>query len=170
MEEKKNKPFKIPPLMTPQQIAEIKAEIQDLKDQMNNADETRRGDVGYFRHSGQHITDPEDVRKAIATRTRQLQVYTPKKLTGDTANKVLAWAKKRKEWIVANMPRDTYAMYPRDKDSTTKASDFERAVQQQIAWKQKGGERAIEEYHYAMRRLDPDAPREDFNRYVRERA
>lgn len=166
----KKKPFKIPELMTPQQISDIKAEIQELKDQMNNADENRRGDVGFFAHSGNHITDPEDVRKAIATRQKQLQVYTPKKLTGDTANKVLAWAKKKREWIISNIPKETFAMYPREKDPVSKAGDFERAIQSQLRWKQMGGDRAIEEYHYAMRRIDPDAPREDFNRYTRERA
>jgi hypothetical protein len=157
-------------LMTPEQINEIKAEIQDIKDMMNSADENKRGDVGYFQHSGKHIVDPEDVKKAIVSRETQLRKYTPVRLTGETANKALAWAKQRRQWILDHMPKETYAMYPRDKDSVSKPADFERAVQRQVEWAQKGGARAIDEYHYIMRRLDPSAPREDFNRYVKERA
>lgn len=164
------RPFKIPELMTSEQIRDIKAEIQDLKDMRNSADESRRGDVGYFQHSGKHIVDPEDVQKAISAREAQLRKHTPQRVTGETANKLLAWAKRRRQWIIENIPKETFAMYPRGKDSVSKPMDFERAVQAQVEWDRKGGSRAIEEYHYAMRRLDPDAPREDFNRYTRERA
>jgi hypothetical protein len=169
MEEKK-KPFRVPPLMTPEQIADIKAEIKDYKDMINSADESRKGDVGYFQHSSKHIVDPEDVRKAIVSRETQLKKFTPTKITGEKANKLLAWAKNRRQWIIANMPKETYALYPRGKDPVDKASEFERAVQRQVKWDQSGGSKAIEEYHYVMKRLDPDAPREDFNRFIRERA
>jgi hypothetical protein len=165
----KKKPFKIPAYMSPEQISAIKDEIRDIKDMMTAADENRRGDVGYFQHSGKHIVDPQDVQKAIAAREIQLRKLTPQKFTGEQANKAYAKARELRAWIERHMPRETFVRYPSEKDPVSKVHDFEKAVQRQVEWQQKG-QKVIDAYHYLMRRIDPDAPREDFNRLVRERA
>lgn len=162
------KPFNPPELMTNEQIASIKAEIEDIKQMINAGDETRRSDVGYFDHARTHL-DIDEVKKAIRAREAQLEKYTPKKLTGEKANKALAYAKKLETWIAQNMPRETFVLFPRDKDPSTKAAEFERAVNRQVEW-MKNGQRAINIYHHIMRRIDPDAPMKDFNKLVRERA
>ena len=163
--------------MTPKQLSEIKAEIQDIKDMMNSADEDKRSDVGYFKHSSGHILDVEDVRKAINAREIQIRKFTPIKFTGEQANKALNNAKKIKAWIIANIPKEVFVSYPREKDPVSKTMDFERAIQAQVKWQTTkiynnkwNGQEVIAAYHYLMRRVDPDAPKEDFNKYVRERA
>lgn len=153
--------------MTPTQIETIKAEIAEIKAMLDADDENRKSDVGNFRHSRAHL-NVEEVKESIYARTKQLEIYTPTKLTGQSANKAYAYAKQLKTWIETNMPKETFVTYPREKDPASKTVDFERAVQAQVRW-QEHGQKAIHVYQYLMRRLDPDKLPDNFNRLVRER-
>ena len=151
----------------PKLIASIKAEIEDTQRMLSSADENKSS-VGYLEHSSKRF-DPEEVQKALRQKKKHLAEVTPKKLTGAEANKAFEKAKKLKAWIISNIPRETYAMYPREKDPVRKAQDFEKVVAQHVWWN-KHGTRALNAYNHLMQRLDPGRSREGFDRYTKERA
>lgn len=159
---------RIPEYMSQQELDQIKAEIKEIKAMIDSSDENKKSDVGNFEHSAKHL-DIEEVKKSISHRELQLRKFTPKKFKGPQANKAYALAKKYKKWIKEHIPKETYFTYPRGKDEVGKSLDFQRAVDRQVSWLQ-NGQKYITAYNYLMRRLDPDRPPEDFNKYVRTKA
>jgi len=153
----------------PEQIARIKKEIEDTERMLSSSDEGRVGDVGYFEHAAKHL-DVDEVRKSLAMKKRMLSNMTPAKLTGPKANQAYQMAKKLKEQIIANIPRERFVSYPREKDPSSKVTEFEQVVKRQVEWMQSGGDKKIQMYNQLMKRIDPHHGYEDFNRYVKERA
>lgn len=162
----REKPIKV--FGTPEQIAEVKQNIEETEKMLRSGDESRSSSVGYFAHSAKAL-DVEEVRKSLAVQKATLERITPHKLTGKKANKAYEYAKTLKTWIIEHQPKQTFAMYPRAKDSASKASDFERAVNRQVEWL-KHGDKKIQEFHSIMQQVDPSAPPYDFNRHIKEKA
>ncbi len=180
MEEKK--PLKrITQAMTHEQREEVKREIEDLTRMMNAGDEGKRGDTGYFHHSTQFI-DPDDIKKAVAVKKHRIAQGTPHILKGESANKAFSSAKKLREYIINNMPRDQYVRYPEtdekgnEIDTPQKIHGFNQSVEAVMKWQRlKVGIpghmkcHPMDLYYHLMSRLDSDYIREDFNRIIRER-
>lgn len=167
--------------MTPEQRKEVKREIEDLTRMITAADEGRKGDVGYFRHSSSFI-DPQEVKKSIILKKKRLADGTPKQFTGESANKAFRYAQNLKKWIIDNIPKEQHVRYPKqnesgnDIDNPEKIVSFEQSVEAIIKWQKSkvtlpgfAPIHPVDLYHHIMARIDPDAPREDFNRYMREK-
>jgi len=154
-----------PVFLTHEQVKEIKAEVEDMERMLTGADENNRSDIGHFKHSAGHVT-PEEVKRAIGMRKRNLRDKTPKPLTGEQANKAYAYAQKLKKMILENI------LTTKESDRKYQdGNDFSRAVDHAVAWEKMRiklpgfkAEHPRNVYDYLMRRIDPDAPREDFER------
>jgi hypothetical protein len=153
----------------PEQIARIKKEIEDTERMLNSSDETRVSDVGYFEHAAKHL-DIQEVRKSLAMQKKILADMTPTKFSGPKANEAYKYAKQLKQKIIEGMPKQTFVSYPRGQDPAGKSFDFDRAVNEHVAWEQGGGSKRIQLYNNIMKRIDPNHTWEDFNRYTKERA
>lgn len=152
----------------PEQIARVKAEIEDIERMLSSKDESARSDVGYFAHSSKRL-DVEEVKKSLALKKKFLKDMTPTEFSPQKKNEAYAYAKKLKEQIINSMPKETFVSYPRGKDPSSKTTDFENAVKMHMAWA-KDGPRRVSLYNDIMKRIDPNHQWEDFNKYTKERA
>lgn len=140
-------------LMTSQQVKETEAEITFLE-KMLKADQS--GEFGRPK-----ITDTGEFRAKIIEKKELLDNYSPRKMRGPSANKAYARAKELAEKIKAEMPsnKDYNRSYPSKKSRVSADFDFERAVQQQVAFQtNRGLQNMIHEYKNIMARIDPDDP------------
>lgn len=152
----------------PEQIARVKAEIEDIERMLSSKDENARSDVGYFEHSAKRL-DVEEVRKSLALKKKFLKDMTPTELSPRKKNEAYIYAKKLKQQIIDSVPRETFVSYPRGKDSVSKTRDFEEAVKRHVEWA-KDGPRRVALFNNIMKRIDPEHRWEDFNKYTKERA
>ena len=152
---------------TPEQIASVKGDIEEMTRMLNSSDENK-SNVGFLQHSSKYI-DPEEVQRNIVKNKKLLREMVPKKLAGKAANKALKEAHEIKVWIKENIPKETYALFPRSKDPVGKAPDFARQVDRQFEW-MNSGNKMINRYNYLMQRIDPSLPREGFEKHIHERA
>jgi len=131
------------------QIAEIKKDINYLEN-MLRADETNRRPK---------IQDKAEFKADIEKKKKVLVVHAPRKYRGASGNKAYARIKDLKKIIIDAMPKqkDYFQKYPKDGD--VREHDFERTIQQQIAFQTDPKiKKAVQEYKYVMRRLEPDNP------------
>ena len=158
------------------QISDIKKDIENLESMLSGGYETKRGDVGNFRHSASYL-NPQEVQAEIAHKKKTLQNGTPTRLKGEAQNKVYAYAKKLENYIAEHYPKETHVRYPSDTDVAGKSIDFERSVKEKMAWMKTrinagafGMVHPEQIYHHLMRRVDPNYTNKDFSKYSRERA
>jgi septal ring factor EnvC (AmiA/AmiB activator) len=148
---KKAKPEKV--FMTDVQISEVKKEIasiDNLLSRSKNPDD----------HVGRKIQDPAELKREKAEREKLLADHAPHRLRGQNANRKLAEARKLAEEIKEAMPRgrDYYNRYPKDSDGHSRQADFERAVNQQIAFQGQDMQKKVLRYKAIMRQIDPSDP------------
>ncbi len=138
----------------PNQRKEIEREIKDLEGMLTGA--------GGMEHTTSLISNPAEIKQEIAQKRKTLQEGTPKKFRNDKeANKARAWAKKAEKWIADNAPKhsDASLLFPNSKSKHGADHDFERSVDQQIAWqKNKKAQAILNQYKNIMQRLDPEDP------------
>jgi len=134
-------------------LREKKNEIKEMETMLAGGRADR--DVAY---RNDKIQEPELIRHEIKKRKQFIEDNTPKKLTGVAANKALKRAKEIAAELKEAMPtRKMFDQrYPSSSDRASKASDFEKAVQQQMAFQR--DQKKVEEYRYLMSRLDPENP------------
>jgi hypothetical protein len=106
------------------------------------------------------IQEPELIRNEILKRKKFIADNTPKKLTGTEANKAYKRAKEIEEVLRDAMPTQKLynQRYPSSSDRASKATDFERAVQQQMAFQSAKYQGLAAEYRHLMARIDPSNP------------
>lgn len=137
--------------MTEAQCREVKEEIASLEGMLNDPRPWVRN----------KITDEGEVQKVIRAKKELLKNHTPRKLTGQKANRAYAEAKKLAEFIKEQMPsrNDYYRPYAKNSDNHNRQADFEKAVQQQMEFQRnKKIKEAVIRYKNIMRRLDPKDP------------
>lgn len=133
--------------LSDKQIRDIKADIASEERMLRNPDTSK------------YIMDRGEILKGISKKQKILHDHVPEKLTGESANKLYAHAKKLAAWIAEYQPtkKELFRKPVSESDDHTKIMDFERAVKHQVEWMKKG-QKAVETYRYIMRRLDPENP------------
>jgi len=137
--------------MTEAQCREVREEIDMMEGMLNDPRPWVRN----------KITDEAEIRKTIKSKKKLIEDHTPRKLTGQKANKAYAEAKKLADFIREQMPsrKDYFRPYAKESDDHNRQADFERAVQQQVKFQTDPEiQRAIIHYKNIMRRLDPSDP------------
>lgn len=135
-------------------LREKKEEIKEMESLLAGGKADR--DVSY---RNDKIQDPDLIKNEIRKRQAFIEKHTPQRLKGEAANKAYRRAKELAAEIKEMMPSEKMfnQRYPRSSDNHSRASDFEKAVQQQMEF-QKAGTKKVEEYRYLMARLDPANP------------
>lgn len=135
-------------------LREKKEEIKEMESMLKGG-AVERG-VSY---RSDKIQEPELIKHEIKKRQRFIDDNTPRKLTGESANKAYRRAKELAAEIKEAMPTQRLfnQRYPSSSDRASKATDFEKAVQQQMAF-QKGMSHKTAEYRNLMAKLDPANP------------
>lgn len=137
--------------ITPAQVQEIKSEINELE-KMFTADQA----------SGRpKIQNEIEFKAEIKKKKQVLHDHAPKRLKGPKANRAYALAKELKKKIQAVMPSSNsyFQRYPKSSDNHNRQADFERTVNQQVAFmKNSEIQRAVAQYKNIMRRLNVDDP------------
>lgn len=136
-------------------LREKKEEIKEMESMLQGG-QIERG-VSYRQDK---IQEPELIKHEIAKRKRFIENSTPKKFKGEEANKAYARAKELAEEIKDKMPnqKSFNQRYPSSSDRASKATDFEKAVQQQMAFQSNGMVQKVLEYRGLVARLDPENP------------
>lgn len=138
-------------LITNQRAKELEAEINEM-DRMLKAD----------RASGRpKIQDEKEFRGQVAKKKKELEDFAPKKLTGRKANEAYATVKRLEKYIQKRMPssKEYFQRYPKGTDAHSKHTDFEKAVQQQMAFQTNPRmQKACAIIKNLKARLDPDDP------------
>ncbi len=106
------------------------------------------------------IQEPELIKYEIRKRQKFIEMNTPKLLTKVESNKAYKRAKELEGVLKDAMPsqKQFSQRYPSSSDRASKASDFERAVQQQIAFQSPKIQSLAAEYRHLMARIDPQNP------------
>jgi hypothetical protein len=137
--------------MTEAQCKEIKEEIDSLEKMLSDPRPWVRN----------KITDEAEVKNQIRSKKELLNNHVPHKLRGPKANRAYAEAKKLADFIREQMPsrKDYFRPYAKESDDHNRQADFERAVQQQVAFQTNPDvQRAVIRYKAIMRRIDPSDP------------
>ena len=105
------------------------------------------------------IQEPDLIRHEISKRKRFIEENTPKKYKGEEANRAYKRAKELAVELKESMPTEKLfrQQYPKSSDRASKATDFEKAVKQQMEFQTKMSGKAAE-YRALMARLDPLNP------------
>jgi septal ring factor EnvC (AmiA/AmiB activator) len=150
---RKAKPKAEKVFMTDKQIAEVKSEIASIEKLLKRSENPKD-------HVGRAIQDPAELHKEIAKHKKLLEDHVPAKFRGENANRKLKEARKLAEEIKAAMPRskDYFNRYPKGSDGHSRHADFERSVQQQMAFQHPDMQKKILRYKSIMRRIDPQDP------------
>jgi len=107
------------------------------------------------------IQDRVEFNEEVDRKKDELKAHKPKRLKGATASKAYTLVKKLDKYIGERMPSsDKYFLsYPKGKDKHSHHTDFEKAVQHQVAFQtDKKLQQAITARKHIMARLDPDDP------------
>ena len=138
--------------MSDKQINEVKQEIAGIDNLLKRHE--RQDYVGKL------VQDPGELIKEKYKHEQLLKDHTPHKLRGQNANKKLAEARKLGEEIAEAMPKgkDYYNRYPKDADGHSRQADFDRAVDQQVAFQSQAMQLKVQRYKSIMRRIDPSDP------------
>jgi hypothetical protein len=134
-------------LATPQQIKEIGAEINHLE-KMLEADKRSRSPK---------IQDEAEFRANIAAKKKLIEQHSPKPLKGKSKDVAAKRIKELDSFISDQMPKrkDYFQGYPKNGAD----NDFERAVQQQVAFQTNPKiQKAINERKLLLGRLEPHDP------------
>lgn len=130
-----------------QRVKELKSEIDSLTKMLD----------GDQRSAHPKIQDPDEFKANIATKQKELDDHSPKKLRGQNANRMLEKARALETRIRDEMP--TSREYFQQPPKTGSTFDFEKAVEQQMAFMRNTGlQRDITAYKNIMRRIDPSDP------------
>ncbi len=136
-------------------LREKREEIKEMETMLAGGKADR--DVAYRKDK---IQEPELIKHEIKKRQKFIEMNTPKKFSGVEANKAYKRVKELKEQLKEAMPSQKLfnQRYPSSSDRASKASDFERAVQQQMTFQSPKIQQAVAEYRHLMIRLDPSNP------------
>ena len=142
-------------LATNEQISEWKRDIDGMERMLNG----KEVDSGVYGRKDL-IQDPDNIKREIDKRKRLIANHSPQKLSGNAANTAYKRAKELKEEITKLMPSEKayFQPYPNGKTPTHRGVDFEKTVQQQMAFQKADVQKKVQEYKYLMTRLDPDNP------------
>jgi hypothetical protein len=133
------------------QLREVKESVKELKSMLLE-DNQRKSPI---------IVNRAEVMKEISKKEKFLAEFTPKKVSGKSANKLFSEAKKIEQEIKEAMPKQKkyFQRYAKDSDSHKKTLDFEQAVKQQMEFQTNRALQAkIHKYKSIMARLDPQDP------------
>ena len=135
-------------------LREKKEEVKELESMLQGG-QVERG-VSF---RSDKIQEPELIKHEIAKKKRFIESNTPKKLKGEEANRAYKRAKELAAELKEAMPtqKSFSQRYPNSSDRASKTTDFEKAVQQQMDFQKKMGNKAME-YRSLMARLDPGNP------------
>lgn len=134
-------------LATPQQIKEIGADIRGLEN-MLEADKRSRSPK---------IQDEAEFKANIESKKKLIESHSPKPFRGKTKDKAAKRVKELDKFISDQMPKKKayYQRYPKNGAD----NDFERAVNQQIAFQTNPKiQQAIAERKNLIGRLEPHDP------------
>lgn len=136
-------------------LREKQEEIKEMENMLVGGRADR--DVAY---RNDKITEPELIKREIRKRQQFIRDNTPKKFTGVESNKAFKRAKELEATLKDAMPSQRLfnQRYPSSSDRASKASDFERAVKQQMAFQSAPVQRMVAEYRHLMSRISPDDP------------
>lgn len=136
-------------------LREKKNEIKEMETMLAGGKADR--DVAY---RSDKIQEPELIKHEIRKRQKFIHDNTPKKLTGVNANKAYKRAKELEGQLKDVMPTQKQfgQRYPSSSDRASKASDFEQAVQRQMAFQSPKVQQMAAEYRHLMARIAPDDP------------
>jgi hypothetical protein len=131
-------------------LQEKKNEIKEMETMLGGGRADR--DISY---RNDKIQDPDLIRHEIAKRKKFIEVNTPKKLTGVEANRAYKRVKELEAEFKDKMPTSKLfnQRYPRSDDRASKAIDFERGVQQQVAFQKM--QPLVNEFRNLVARIDP---------------
>ncbi len=105
------------------------------------------------------IQDPAEYKADVAKKQKELDDHSPRKATGEAANKLNRLQRELGKKIQERMPRsrDYFRKHPKGENHDD--FDFERAVEQQVAFQRNTQlQYAIRVWKYARRCLEPDNP------------
>lgn len=139
---------------TPSLVAETKRDIAMLE-HMLDGKEIDSGVSG----RADKIVDKEGVRREIEKKRKMIERYTPKKLTGEAANRAFKLARELEKRIKDAMPsaKDYFQRASRKNDGYSKQQSFEQAVNAQFKFQtDKKLQQDIVQYKALMGQLDPD--------------
>ncbi len=136
-------------------LREKREEIKEMETMLTGGRADR--DVAY---RNDKIQEPDLIKHEIRKRQKFISDNTPKKLTGVEANKAYKRAKEIEGQLKEAMPSQKMfnQRYPSSSDRASKATDFEKAVQQQMAFQSPKMQQMAAEYRNLMSRLDPANP------------
>lgn len=136
-------------------LREKKEEIKEMEAALSGG----RADRDVI-HRSDKIQEPGLLQREIAKRKAFIRANTPKKLTGVEANKAYKEAKEMGAKLRELMPSQKMfnQRYPSSSDRASKATDFEKAVQQQMAFQHPEVQKLAAAYRERMARLDPSNP------------
>jgi hypothetical protein len=136
-------------------LREKREEIKEMETMLSGGRADR--DVAY---RNDKIQEPDLIRHEIRKRQKFISDNTPKKLTGVDANKAYKRVKELEGQLKEAMPsQKQFGMrYPSSSDRASKATDFEKAVQQQMAFQSPQMQQMAAEYRHLMIKIDPQNP------------
>lgn len=136
-------------------LREKREEVKEMENMLAGGRADR--DVSY---RNDKIQEPELIKHEIKKRQRFIEENTPKKFRGVGSNKAYKRAKELEEQLKDAMPSQKLfnQRYPSSSDRASKATDFERAVQQQMVFQSPKVQQMAAEYRHLMARISPDDP------------
>ncbi len=151
---------KFPVLLTHQDIKRIKSEVAEIDAQLSPVNRNNEPNVGHLSHSQSQIVDRAELMKAKSERVAQLERLTPKKLKGNQEREAYSWCKDFEKWAAENMPsvNQDRMMYPKGVGTPGSETDFETAIQRNIAWMKSPVQQRVQIYKHLMARIDPSRP------------
>ena len=138
-------------LITVQRAKELESEIKALENMM-------RDDIATGRPK---IQDKKEFVGQITKRKKELTDFGAREFKEREKNEAYDTAKRLRKYIQKRMPssRDYHRGYPKSGDGHSTHGDFEKAVQQQMAFQTNPRlQKAVTIYKNLMQRIDPSDP------------